>query len=47
MYERQADNRIKMLNEILRRLQAGETMDVEKILGTGNQFAEQEWADGE
>ena len=35
-----------MLQEVLRRVQAGEDVDVEKMLGTGDPMAEQEWEEG-
>lgn len=40
---RQLENRLSRLQEVLRRVQAGEDVDVEKMLGTGDPFAEQEW----
>lgn len=43
---RRAENRIAMLQEVLRRVQAGEDVDVEKMLGTGDPLAEQEWEEG-
>ena len=44
---RQADNKIALLQEVLKKVQAGEDVDVEKMLGTGDPLAEQEWQDGE
>ena len=35
-----------MLREVLRKVQAGEDVDVEKMLGTGDPLAEQEWEEG-
>ena len=43
---RQIENRIAMLQEVLRRVQAGEDVDVEKMLGTGDPLQEMEWEDG-
>lgn len=43
---RQAENRIAMLREVLKRVQAGEDVDVEKMLGTGDFMAEQDWDEG-
>lgn len=43
---RQIENRLSSLQEVLRRVQAGEDVDVEKMLGTGDPFAEQEWEEG-
>ncbi len=43
---RRLDNRIANLQEVLRRVQAGEDVDVEKMLGTGDPLAEQDWEEG-
>ena len=45
-HTRQLDNRIAKLQEVLRRVQAGEDVDVETMLGTGNPVAEREWEEG-
>lgn len=34
-----------MLREVIERVQSGEEVDVEKVLGTGDEKAEQEWAE--
>ena len=43
---RQAENRIAMLREVLKRVQAGEDVDVERALGTGDLTQEQDWEEG-
>ena len=43
---RQADNKIALLREVIRKVQAGEEVNVEAALGTGDPLAEQEWHDG-
>ena len=45
-FSRKADVKIKQLKEVLDRLQRGENVDVEKVLGTGDEEQEQEWRDG-
>ena len=45
-FSRKADSKIKLLKEVFDRVQRGENVDVEKILGTGNEEQEQEWRDG-
>ena len=45
-FSRKADSKIKLLREVFDRVQRGENVDVEKILGTGNEEQEQEWRDG-
>lgn len=45
-FSRKADEKIKLLKEVLDRLQRGEKVDVEKVLGTGDEEQEQEWRDG-
>ncbi|KAM0796496.1 hypothetical protein BDR22DRAFT_882551 [Usnea florida] len=44
-FSRKADSKIKLLKEVFDRVQRGENVDVEKILGTGNEEQEQEWRD--
>ena len=41
-----ADAKIKLLKDVLDRVQRGENVDVEKALGTGDEEQEQEWRDG-
>lgn len=43
---RKADAKIKLLKEVLDKVQRGEKVDVEKVLGTGDPEQEQEWHDG-
>ena len=45
-FSRKADSKIKLLKDVFDRVQRGENVDVEKILGTGNEEQEQEWRDG-
>ena len=45
-FSRKADSKIKLLREVLDRVQRGENVDVEKVLGTGDEEQEQEWRDG-
>jgi hypothetical protein len=44
---RRAEAKIGILREVIERVQAGEVVDVEKVLGTGDEAEEAEWADGE
>jgi len=45
-YSRRADARIGLLKEIIERIQKGEEVDVEGLLGTGDAVREQEWEEG-
>ena len=45
-FSRKADAKIKLLKDVLDRVQRGENVDVEKALGTGDEEQEQEWRDG-
>lgn len=45
-FNRKADAKIALLKDVLDRIQRGEQVDVEKVLGTGDEEQEQEWADG-
>jgi hypothetical protein len=45
-FTRQSDVRIGLLREVVEKLQQGEQVDVEKMLGTGDPQREQEWEDG-
>ncbi|EHY59399.1 hypothetical protein HRR83_001325 [Exophiala dermatitidis] len=42
-YTRQADLKLEKLREVVQKLQRGEEVDVEKVLGTGDEIQEQEW----
>jgi len=45
-YSRQTDVRIGLLREVVEKLQRGEKVDVEKVLGTGVPEKEAEWERG-
>ena len=45
-FSRKTDAKIKLLRDVLERVQRGEDVDVEKALGTGDEVQEQEWKDG-
>lgn len=45
-YRRSADAKIELLKEVIERVQKGENVDVEKLLGTGDEGKELEWEDG-
>lgn len=45
-FVRQSDVRIGLLREVVEKLQKGEKVDVEKVLGTGVPEREAEWEDG-
>lgn len=45
-YTRKTEAKIALLREVIGKVQAGEEVDVERILGTGNADREQEWQDG-
>ena len=44
---RKAEAKIGVLREVIERVQNGEDVDVEKVLGTGDAESEREWAEGE
>lgn len=46
IFSRKADAKIKLLKDVLDRVQRGEDVNVEKVLGTGDEEQEQEWRDG-
>ena len=46
VFSRMADTKIAALKEVIERLQRGEDVDVERMLGTGDERQEQEWKDG-
>jgi hypothetical protein len=46
-YRRSTDARIELLKEVIERVKRGEKVDVEKLLGTGDEAQEKEWEDGE
>ncbi|KAJ4346189.1 hypothetical protein N0V95_005605 [Ascochyta clinopodiicola] len=43
---RRAEAKIGVLKEVIERVQNGEDVDVEKVLGTGDAESEKEWAEG-
>lgn len=45
-FSNQTEARLALLRDVLRRVQAGEDVDVEAELGTGNAAREQEWEEG-
>ncbi|KAI3394158.1 hypothetical protein diail_3168 [Diaporthe ilicicola] len=45
-FMRRSDVRIGLLREVVERIQNGETVDVEKVLGTGDPDKEAEWEEG-
>ena len=45
-FSRRADAKIALLREVIERVQKGEEVDVESILGTGDQEQEKEWEEG-
>jgi len=42
-FSRRADAKIGLLKEIIERIQSGEEVDVEGLLGTGDERREKEW----
>lgn len=45
-FSRKADAKIALLREVIERIQKGEDVDVEGLLGTGDQEQEKEWEEG-
>ncbi|KAK5010284.1 hypothetical protein LTR16_000537 [Cryomyces antarcticus] len=45
-FSRKADAKIALLKEVIERVQKGEDVDVEGLLGTGNKEKEKEWEEG-
>ena len=45
-FSRKADAKISLLKDVVGRLQKGENVDVEGLLGTGNEEQEKEWEEG-
>lgn len=43
---RSADAKIRLLQEVIEKLQHGENVDVEKLFGTGDQTKDREWEEG-
>ncbi|KAF2741231.1 hypothetical protein EJ04DRAFT_453510 [Polyplosphaeria fusca] len=44
-FMRRAEAKIGVLREVIERVQRGEDVDVEKLLGTGDEASEREWAE--
>jgi hypothetical protein len=42
---RKAEAKIGLLREVIERVQKGEDVDVEKVLGTGDEASEREWGE--
>lgn len=45
-YSRTTDAKIELLREVIERVKKGEKVDVEKLLGTGDEAKEREWEEG-
>lgn len=45
-FSRKSDAKIALLKDVLDRVQRGEDVDVEGLLGTGDEQQEREWEDG-
>ena len=45
-YTRTTDAKIELLREVISRVKNGEKVDVEKLLGTGDEAKEREWDEG-
>ncbi|TKA74966.1 hypothetical protein B0A49_03880 [Cryomyces minteri] len=45
-FSRKADAKIALLKEVIERVQKGEDVDVEGLLGTGDKEKEKEWEEG-
>lgn len=45
-FSRRADAKISLLKEVIERIQQGEEVDVEGLLGTGDAKREKEWEEG-
>lgn len=45
-FERKADTKIALLKEVLEALGRGEEVDVEKVLGAGDEKEEKAWEEG-
>ena len=45
-FSRKAEAKIGLLREVIERVHKGEDVDVEGLLGTGNEEQEREWEEG-
>lgn len=46
-YTRRAEAKLRLLSEVIQRVKNGESVDVERILGTGDETKEREWEEGQ
>lgn len=46
-YSRTTNAKIELLREVIEKIKNGEEVDVEKLLGTGDEAKEREWEEGE
>lgn len=45
-YTRTTDAKIELLREVIEKIRRGEDVNVEKLLGTGDETKEREWEEG-
>ncbi|KAI9670967.1 MAG: hypothetical protein M1831_005052 [Alyxoria varia] len=45
-FTKETDEKLALLREVVKRIQNGENVDVEKVLGTGDPTREKEWEQG-
>lgn len=45
-FSRKSEAKISLLKEVIERVQSGEDVDVEGLLGTGDEEKEREWEEG-
>lgn len=45
-FSHETEAKLSLLREVVKRVQNGEDVDVETMLGTGNKVKEKEWDDG-
>jgi hypothetical protein len=46
-FSRQTESKIRLLREVVKRVQSGEDVNVEELLGTGDPVKEREWEEGQ
>lgn len=46
LFSYETERKLALLREVVKRVQAGEDVDVEAMLGTGNKTKEKEWDEG-
>lgn len=44
-FSQETDAKLELLRDVVRRIQNGEKVDVERVLGTGDEKKEREWED--